>query len=415
MALSPGSGGQAPHARIGGPSRADNRHCSPIGFFLNNFDWLAVYRKSTENHSHCDVFRIYLTSVAVLNETRLGGFMVSKKIEQGWEKAEAQLDLENPVEALEILREIDADATHSKTWRLAAEAKVVQARQSNNNKGLFKEAVRHYESALKSNPNDKTARRNLNSLRSEMDGLGISAGGMNVLWDDGAPTFMGVLAIVVAIGLSLVSLKVIPEYFAAEEVQYDYEATMTISYTPNNGLNAITANVVIGLNAEEAPIHVDNFVKLAERGEYNNVIFHRVIDDFMIQGGDFQNEDGTGGYAAEFYGYCDGNAEDNPCTYETQYTIPDEADNGLLHDSCTMSMAKTSNPNTGGSQFFLIPEDSNPSHLDGVHTVFGQIISGCNHVTAISEVPTGQQEQDRPDNDVTLISVDIIRTVSDTA
>ena len=120
MALSPGSGGQAPHARIGAPSRADNRHCSPIGFFLNNFDLLAVHRKSTENHSHCEVFRIYLTSVAVLNETRLGRFMVSKKIEQGWEKAEAQLDLENPVEALEILREIDADATHSKTWRLAA-------------------------------------------------------------------------------------------------------------------------------------------------------------------------------------------------------------------------------------------------------------------------------------------------------
>ena len=76
-------------------------------------------------------------------------------------------------------------------------------------------------------------------------------------------------------------------------------------------------------------------------------------------------------------------------------------------------MAKTNNPNTGGSQFFLIPEDSNPSHLDGVHTVFGNIISGCNHVTAISEVPTAAQ--DRPVNDVTLISVDIIRTVSDTA
>jgi cyclophilin family peptidyl-prolyl cis-trans isomerase len=350
-------------------------------------------------------------SVAVFNETRLGRTMVTKKIEQGWVKAELQIKLEKPAEALEILREIDADAKQSKTWRLAAEAKTLQARQSNNDKRLFKEAVSHYENALKENPSDKTARRNLNSLRSEMDGLGIRAGGVNVFFDDGAPTFVGILSIIVALGMLLVSLKVIPDYFAGEEQQYDYEATLTISYTPSNTLNAITVDVVIGLDAEKAPIHVDNFVKLAERGEYNNVIFHRIIDNFMIQGGDFQNEDGTGGYAAEFYGYCDGNAQQNPCNYETQYTVPDEADNGLLHNSCTISMAKTSNPNTGGSQFFLIPEDSEPSHLDGVHTVFGEITSGCNHVTAISEVPTGAQ--DKPVNDVTLLSVDIIRTVAE--
>ena len=340
--------------------------------------------------------------------------MVSKKIEQGWVKAEMQIKLEKPMEALEILREIDVDAKQSKTWRLAAEAKTIQARQAKNDKRLFKEAVSHYESALKSNPTDKTARRNLNSLRSEMDGLGIRAGGISIFWDDGAPTFMGILSIIFTIGVILVSLKVIPDYFAGEEELYDYEATLTVTYTPNNGLNPISADIVIGLNAEMAPIHVDNFVKLAERGEYDNVIFHRIIDDFMIQGGDFQNGDGTGGYAAEFYGYCDGNAQDNPCNYESQYTIPDEADNGLVHDSCTISMAKTSNPNTGGSQFFLIPEDSEPTHLDGVHTVFGEITSGCNHVTAISEVPTGAQ--DKPVNDVTLVSVDIIRTVvEDTA
>ena len=339
--------------------------------------------------------------------------MVTKKIEQGWVKAEMQINLGNPDEALEILREIDADAKEPKTWRLAAEAKTVQARQSNNDKRLFKEAVTHYESALKSNPNDKTARRNLNSLRSEMDGLGIRAGGMNVFIDDGAPTFVGIVSIIIVIGMSLVSLKVIPEYLAGEQQQYDYEATLTVSYTPQNSFNAITVDIVIGLDAEAAPIHVDNFVKLAERGEYNNVIFHRIIDNFMIQGGDFQNQDGTGGYAAEFYGYCDGNEQQNPCNYESQYTVPDEADNGLVHDSCTISMAKTSNPNTGGSQFFLIPEDSSPDHLDGVHTVFGSITSGCNHVTSISEVPTGAQ--DKPVNDVTLISVDIIRTaVEDT-
>jgi cyclophilin family peptidyl-prolyl cis-trans isomerase len=57
-------------------------------------------------------------------------------------------------------------------------------------------------------------------------------------------------------------------------------------------------------------------------------------------------------------------------------------------------MAKTSMPNTGGSQFFIIPEDSTPDWLDGAHTVFGTVTSGCEHITTISEVATGQS--DRP-------------------
>ncbi len=56
-------------------------------------------------------------------------------------------------------------------------------------------------------------------------------------------------------------------------------------------------------------------------------------------------------------------------------------------------MAKTSMPNTGGSQFFIIPEDSTPSWLDGVHTVFGTVTSGCEHITTISEVATEQGRQ----------------------
>jgi cyclophilin family peptidyl-prolyl cis-trans isomerase len=57
-------------------------------------------------------------------------------------------------------------------------------------------------------------------------------------------------------------------------------------------------------------------------------------------------------------------------------------------------MAKTSAPDTGGSQFFIIPEDSTPSHLNGVHTVFGEVTEGCEHITTISEVATG--DNDRP-------------------
>jgi len=331
--------------------------------------------------------------------------MVSKKIEEGWLKAEIQIKQENPEKALEILRKIDADAAESKTWRLAGEAKAMQARQSGNDKKSFKEAVRHYEECLKSNPNDKKARRSLNSLRSEMDGLGIRAGGMSMFVDDGAPTFLGIVSIVVAIGLVLVGLKVIPDYLAGNT---DEIAVLTVSFQTdtNDPLSRQGVDITIELHRDDAPIHVDNFVKLIERGEYNSVIFHRIIDNFMIQGGDFQNADGTGGYAAEFYGYCNGQASASDCSSETAYTIPDEADNGLLHDSCVISMAKTSAENTGGSQFFLIPEDSNPSHLDGVHTVFGTITSGCSYVTQISEVPT--DSNDKPLADVILESAVIL-------
>jgi cyclophilin family peptidyl-prolyl cis-trans isomerase len=69
-------------------------------------------------------------------------------------------------------------------------------------------------------------------------------------------------------------------------------------------------------------------------------------------------------------------------------------------------MAKTNAPDTGGSQFFLIPSDSAPSWLDGVHTVFGEITSGCNHVTSISGVSTG--ENDKPVDDVRLISATFV-------
>ena len=85
---------------------------------------------------------------------------------------------------------------------------------------------------------------------------------------------------------------------------------------------------------------------------------------------------------------------ESDCPSQVYYNVPDEADNGLIHTSCKISMAKTSMPNTGGSQFFIIPEDSTPNWLDGVHTVFGTVTSGCEHITTISEVATGQN--DRP-------------------
>ena len=302
------------------------------------------------------LFTPFSPSAAVLNETGLGGPMPSKKMEQGWLKAEMQIKQDNPEEALEILREVDADATDPKTWRLAGEAKAIQARQAGNSKRLFNESVRHYESALKANPNDKLARRSLNSLRSEMDGLGIRAGGMNVFFDDGAPTFIGIVSIVMALGLILVGLKLIPDYLAGEP-EYD-------------------ASIVITLYPEAAPQTVDSFKKHANDGNFDGIVFHRIINDFMIQGGDIENGDfasgwssaGTGGYSALYYGQ--GQQADM-----TTWTIPDEFDQNYRHAPGILAMAN-SGANTGGSQFYFVDKGSTPSHLDDKHTVFGLAVSG---------------------------------------
>ena len=153
--------------------------------------------------------------------------------------------------------------------------------------------------------------------------------------------------------------------------------------------------VVITLYDELVPLHSHNFISHALDGNFNNVTFHRVIDNFMIQGGDFQNHDGTGGYAANWYGYCNGQeVEQSECSSEESWTVPLEADLGLQHLPCRVSMARTNAPNSAGSQFFIVPGDSNPSHLDGEYSVFGEVTEGCEHITTISQVETGQN--DRP-------------------
>lgn len=119
------------------------------------------------------------------------------------------------------------------------------------------------------------------------------------------------------------------------------------------------------LYEEKAPITAANFINLANEGFYDGLIFHRVIDDFMIQGGD-PNGDGSGG---------------------SEYTIPLETSDDLKHVDGAVSMARRSDdPNSASSQFFIC--DGGPSHLDGVHAVFGQVIEGMDVVRAIAAVAT---------------------------
>ena len=198
----------------------------------------------------------------------------------------------------------------------------------------------------------------------------------------------------------------------SREISFDTNSTysnVTMNIYLGESLEDSTANysITIRINHTAAPIHADNIVKHVEAGNYDMSTFHRIIDDFMIQGGHFENHDGSGGYAADWYGYCNGqSATDSASCDQNDWTIPDEADNGLKHYPCVISMAKTSSPNTGGSQFFLTPDDINQhTWLDGVHTVFGDIIEGCEHVTTISQVSTGQG--DKPITPVVIYSATV--------
>ena len=115
------------------------------------------------------------------------------------------------------------------------------------------------------------------------------------------------------------------------------------------------------LYAEETPITVDNFVKLAENHFYDALCFHRVIPDFVIQGG-CPKGDGTGGPG---------------------YTIPCETRaERQYHDRGVLSMAHRG-PNTGGSQFFICHNRMNTQHLDGRHTCFGKVVEGVDVIDDI--------------------------------
>jgi len=130
----------------------------------------------------------------------------------------------------------------------------------------------------------------------------------------------------------------------------------------------------------DAPKTVENFRKLAGDGFYNGVIFHRVIPDFMIQGGD-PTGTGMGG---------------------PDYTFEDEVnDHPVARGALAMANA---GPNTNGSQFFIVTADACP-WLDGKHTVFGRVTSGMDVADTISNVETSAG--DRPSEDVVIERVDL--------
>ena len=340
---------------------------------------------------------------------------IPETLQKAWDSAYEYTKSGEPEKALEILRSEAWDACENnmqkaRTLRYAGDAGMLLGEMGTaGQKRHWQKAHKSYRSALSLDPKDKETRRSMHKLASMMDEKAISLGVGWQMFDEGNPTPLGLMAMLVAGMLLLVSFKVISDWFDDSE---NTVVTLEISYTPAGSSESTIALIEIELYDDEAPIHVENFLLLAERNEYDFSIFHRIIDNFMIQGGDYEKQDGTGGGAAKWYGYCNGKQYDSSnnlytsdtCA-ESSWTIPDEADNGLLHEPGVLAMAKTSSPNTGSSQFYIVPEDSTPSHLDGVHTVFGRVLSGIDHVTAISEVPT--DGGDRPLEEVRLIRVTV--------
>ena len=142
------------------------------------------------------------------------------------------------------------------------------------------------------------------------------------------------------------------------------------------------------LYPDVAPITVKNFVELCEKGFYNGLIFHRVINGFMIQGGDPEGT-GMGGPGYSIKGEFSSNG----------------VENNLKHTAGVISMARSMDPDSAGSQFFIMHKDA--PHLDGSYAAFGKIIEGMEVVNKIAETKTDWGDRPYENQVMETVSVEI--------
>ncbi|AXK52731.1 peptidylprolyl isomerase [Pseudomonas protegens] len=163
-----------------------------------------------------------------------------------------------------------------------------------------------------------------------------------------------------------------------------------VKLTTNHG------EIVLELNAEKAPLTVANFVEYVKAGHYENTVFHRVIGNFMIQGGGFEP----------------GMKEKK----DKRPSIQNEADNGLSNDKYTVAMARTMEPHSASAQFFINVADNSFLNHSGKtvqgwgYAVFGKVIAGTEVVDKIKGVATTMKSghQDVPAEDVIIEKAEII-------
>lgn len=157
-------------------------------------------------------------------------------------------------------------------------------------------------------------------------------------------------------------------------------------------------DMIVEFYPDVAPMHVESFVALANEKYFDGTTFHRVIPDFVIQGGDpnskLENRSlhGTGGRAGKFFGIGDENDS-------STWLIPQEF-NSIAHEKGVLSMARTNDPNSASSQFFVCHGD--PSFLDNNYTVFGKVIQGLEVIDSIANV-----EKDMNDNPLEKIEMTV--------
>ena len=169
-----------------------------------------------------------------------------------------------------------------------------------------------------------------------------------------------------------------------DQIREEGEDNMKTSKTAGTKVKLETnhGDIVIRLFDAKAPITTDNFKKLVSEGFYDGTIFHRVIPEFMIQGGDPEGT-GMGGPG---------------------YTIDDEFHPELKHTKAGILSMANAGPNTGGSQFFITVAPT--PWLDGKHAVFGEVVEGLEDVIAISEME--RDPRDKPLEDVTIVKASIV-------
>jgi peptidyl-prolyl cis-trans isomerase B (cyclophilin B) len=155
-------------------------------------------------------------------------------------------------------------------------------------------------------------------------------------------------------------------------------------------------DIMLELDHEKAPVTVQNFIDYVNSGHYDNTIFHRVIDEFMIQGGGF---------------------EPGMIQKKTRAPIPNEADNGLKNDKYTIAMARTSDPHSATGQFFINVKDNDflnyksPTAQGYGYCVFGKVVEGMDVVDKIKKVKTGTRSghQDVPVENAILEKAEVIQ------
>ena len=160
-------------------------------------------------------------------------------------------------------------------------------------------------------------------------------------------------------------------------------------------MKTLLGDMTLELDADKAPVTVANFVEYAQSGHYDGTIFHRVINNFMVQGGGFDTDMGQ---------------------KDTNAPIQNEANNGLKNDRGAIAMARTMDPHSATAQFFINVSDNDFLNFSGEnmqgwgYAVFGRVVEGEDVLDKIRGVPTGSQagHQDVPNDPIVIESVTVL-------